>query len=104
QAVPNNREMHSGKYPACGNANMTPSKGAISVTGKPVTSQCTRIFASTVKYKGCGLISICSSEPSSKSLRNKPSRDNKVANSAITQIIPGAILASTPDSGLMPKG
>ena len=36
-----------------------------SIIGKPVTSQCARIFASINIDKGCGLISICSSVPSS---------------------------------------
>ncbi len=53
---------------------------------------------------GYSLSNISSRVPSSKSERNRESRDSIEASRAATQIIPGPISANTCFSGLIPRG
>ena len=62
------------------------------------------ILANTRTVKGCELKSICSSEPSSKSERNRLSSDNIAASNADTQITPGAIACNNFGCAPTPRG
>ncbi|EDN68050.1 hypothetical protein BGP_3285 [Beggiatoa sp. PS] len=90
---------------ACSGKNSNKlKKGANTMSGKPVISQCANTFANTSNGKECADKVICSKEPSSKSERNRLSSDNIAANKAVTQITPGAIPCKSLDSGEMPNG
>ncbi len=81
-----------------------PSRGETSSNGNPVTSQWAEILASTSRGSGYGLTSSCSSEPSSKSARNKDSSVSSTLSSATTQMIPGAMSLRVSGAGLTPRG
>lgn len=72
--------------------------------GRPVTIQCAITFASTTAGKGNGNNINCSRLPSCKSSRNNRSSASKDESSAATQIMPGAIRASSCGSGPILSG
>ncbi len=72
--------------------------------GRPVTIQCAITFASTAAGKGNGNNINCSRLPSCKSSRNSRSSASKDESSAATQIMPGAIRASSCGSGPILSG
>ncbi len=84
--------------------SMRPSNGARSTSANPENIQCASTLARTRSAKGCGETTHCSSDPSSKSLRNRPSSESSTANNAATQISPGEIVCNSCDSGPTASG
>jgi hypothetical protein len=81
-----------------------PSTGASSTSGRPHSNQWASILPATSRPKGDGDKAICSSVPSRWSAANRRGRPSKVASSAATQRMPGAIFFSSTGSGPMPSG
>jgi len=80
------------------------SNGDNSSKGNPLSNQCTSTFASTISGKDCPLRTNCSRVPSAKSASNKAPNESNTANSALTQITPGAMVASVTGLGPTPSG
>src|SRR5690554_2216585 len=83
---------------------ITPRTGVSTTNGRPVSIQCANVFARISKNRGCGCNTSCSSVPSSKSCRNRWSRDNSTDSSAATQRMPAPDCFRNPTSGLTPSG
>src|SRR5699024_9203611 len=73
-------------------------------SANPQYSQWANTLARTKMTSGCGETTHCSKEPSSKSLRNNPSNDNKTASNAATHNKPGDNVCNICDSGPTAKG
>src|SRR5690554_5943576 len=102
--VPNNSDNNKVGMCCVGRPNIKANKGDNITNAKPQYSQCASTLARTITTNGCGETTHCSSEPSSKSLRNNPSSDNNTANKAATQIKPGDKVCSSCVSGPTAKG
>ena len=66
--VPRSRLATSAAIAAGLMSNSRPKSGAASASGKPVRSQCETALAATMAIRPPGTSSICSSEPSLRSL------------------------------------
>src|SRR5690606_4688416 len=80
--VPSSSDSSSTGRQRGGRPSISASSGDSSTSARPVNNQWARTLASTNSANGCGETTHCSSEPSSKSLRNSPSSDSSTASSA----------------------
>ncbi|MNT33784.1 hypothetical protein D3C72_1697270 [compost metagenome] len=102
--VPSNSESNSTGRQRPGKPSIRASNGASSTRAKPENSQFASTLANTRRGKGCGERTHCSSEPSSKSLRNSPSSESSTANSAATHTNPGDRVCNSCVSGPTANG
>ena len=82
----------------------TAMRGEMSSKGSPVSSQWAVTLARASRPRGWGISIICSRAPSAKSSRNSRSRESMAASRAATQMMPGAMRASSWGSGPIPRG
>src|ERR1700736_1126395 len=81
-----------------------PTTGDTNTSAAPVTSQCAKVFATTMTVSSWPESANCSKVPSSASLLNSESSDSRDDNSAATQSTPGATSRSSDNCRLKPKG
>src|SRR3982074_1275860 len=81
-----------------------PTMGDTKTSATPVTNQCAKVFATTMSVSPCPESASCSKVPSSASLLNSASSDNRDDSSAATQSTPGAMSRSSDNCKLKPKG
>src|ERR1700694_1124765 len=90
--------------PLPGIPSAVPTMGDTKTSATPVTNQCAKVFATTMSVSPCPESASCSKVPSSASLLNSASSDNRDDSSAATQSTPGAMSRSSDNSKLNPKG
>ena len=89
---------------ATGIASAVPTSGDTSTSAAPLTSQCAKVFATTITVSPWPQSASCSNVPSSASLLNSESSDSRDDSSAATQSTPGAISRSSDSCRLKPSG
>ena len=102
--VPSSSDSISTGTQCPGNPSIKASTGATSTSASPEKTQCASTLTRTRRAKGCGERTHCSSDPSSKSLRNSPSSESSTANSAATQTSPGDKVCNNCVSGPTASG
>ncbi len=85
-------------------ASAVATTGDTSTSAAPLNSQCAAVFAMTMTVKLWPDSANCSKVPSSASLLNSESSDNRDDSSAATQSTPGAMSRSSDNCTLKPKG
>ncbi len=78
--------------------------GVATISGTPAASQCANAFAAQLSSSGVRLITIRSSEPSSRSAVNRRSSVNRLASIAPSQRMAGPMRLSSARSGPSANG
>ena len=102
--VPNSKLATSEGRPCSGRPSMIANSGDTNASRNPVVNQCAATSASTSTASGYGASASCSKLPSSKSEANNLALTMRLASSATTHRMPGAIAARRSGSGPRPKG